>query len=133
MRHRSKKQEALYKERRPLVKRLLEENPACKACLVRVGATGVATVVLRQSVDIHELLRRSQGGSILDEKNLLAVCRECHTWITGNPAAAEQMGLHLPGWAKDDMWEEAGRVRESWAEGQPTAPYWLVDGFDPEQ
>ena len=133
MKYRSKKQEELYKKRRPLVKRLLQERPACSACLVRAGASGAATVVLRQSVDVHELVRRSQGGSILDEKNLITVCRPCHAWITGNPLAAEELGLHLPAWTKDDMWEEAARVRGSWTNGQPTKPYWLVDEDTPEQ
>jgi hypothetical protein len=49
-------------------------------------------------VDVHELVRRSQGGSILDEANLLAVCRECHRRIGDYPALAFSLGLAKHGW-----------------------------------
>jgi hypothetical protein len=50
------------------------------------------------AVDIHELVRRSQGGSILDEDNLLAVCRPCHRRIGDNPQLAFDLGLARHSW-----------------------------------
>lgn len=91
--NRSKKTEEKYKERRPLVKRLLEEKPWCEACPVFAEYENLATYQRRQSVDVHEIVRRSQGGSILDEANLMCVCRQCHSRIGNEPALAFSLGL----------------------------------------
>lgn len=127
MRYRSKKQEALYQKRRPLVAKLLEERPWCEACPPYAFFDEKAIYNRRQSVDVHELKNRSQGGSILDERNLLTVCRPCHTRITNKPAEAERLGLHLPGWAHDWMYDEAHHIRLSWTGGHPLIPEWLDD------
>jgi len=117
--------EAIYRERRPLVERLLGEREACEACPAWAGYDGKATFQQRNSQDIHEILNRSQGGSILDEKNLLAVCRPCHSRITQNPKEAELAGLHLPGWTQEWMYGEAHHVRLSWSRGEPATPDWI--------
>ena len=127
MRYRSKKQEKLYRERRPLVERLLQERPACEACPVYACYDQKTTYRRNYAVDVHEILRRSQGGSILEERNLLTVCRGCHRRITENPREAELLGLHLPSWAKDWMWDEAHHVRLSWTDGVPATPEWIDD------
>jgi len=93
MRHRSKKKEQEYKLRRPLVERLLSEKPWCEACPVFAAHDEKVTYVRKRSVDVHELVRRSQGGSILDEKNLMCVCRECHHRIGNYPQLAFDLGL----------------------------------------
>ncbi len=80
MRFRSRKQEALYRERRVLVARLLTDRPICERCHAA------------RSTDVHELLSRARGGSILDESNLACLCRPCHSWVTTNPAAATAEG-----------------------------------------
>lgn len=100
MRKRSKKTEDLYKLRRPLVERLLTERPWCEACPVFAEHDQKVSYVRNRSQDIHELVRRSQGGSILDEANLLAVCRECHRRIGNGPALAFQLGLAKHGWER---------------------------------
>ena len=46
-----------------------------------------------RAVDIHEPLTRARGGSILDVKNTMAVCRACHDWIHNNPENATKLGL----------------------------------------
>lgn len=98
MRHRSKKKEAEYRVRRPLVARLLEERPWCEACPVFATHDGKVVYNRQRSVDIHEIKRRSQGGSILDESNLLAVCRDCHRRIGNYPELAFSLGLAKRGW-----------------------------------
>lgn len=80
MRFRSKKREAEYRQRRILVARLLTEKPWCERCLTK------------RSTEVHEVLSRARGGSILDEDNCRALCRDCHDWITTNPAAATAEG-----------------------------------------
>lgn len=80
MRARSLTAQRRYVARRRLVAALLDERPVCERCQSA------------RSVDVHEVLSRARGGSILDEANCRALCRPCHDWITANPAAAEASG-----------------------------------------
>ena len=98
MRHRSKKKEAEYRLRRPLVERLLTERGWCEACPVFAGYDGLVTYIRKRAVDVHEIVRRSQGGSILDEANLMTVCRDCHRRIGNEPALAFELGLAKHAW-----------------------------------
>lgn len=98
MRHRSNKKEAEYRLRRPLVEKLLEEKPYCEACPVFAEHDKKTTYTRQRSQDIHEIVRRSQGGSILDESNLLAVCRNCHTRIGNYPQLSFELGLAKHSW-----------------------------------
>jgi 5-methylcytosine-specific restriction endonuclease McrA len=100
VRHRSKKKEEEYKLRRPLVARLLEERPWCEACPKFAEHDEVVTYTRNRSSDIHEIIRRSQGGSILDEENLMSVCRPCHTRIGNYPQLAFDLGLAKHGWER---------------------------------
>ena len=98
MRFRSKKKEAEYVERRKVVVRMLEKFPYCQACPVFAKHDNKPTYVRMGSVDVHELVRRSQGGSIIDESNLLCVCRSCHIRIGNYPALAFELGLAKHAW-----------------------------------
>ena len=98
MRYRSPKKEAEYLLRRPLVQRLLQERPLCQACPVFAEHDEKTIYKRNASQDVHELIRRSQGGSILDEKNLLCVCRPCHTRIGNHPQLAFDLGLARHSW-----------------------------------
>lgn len=100
MKRRSAKKEAEYRERRVLVARLLEERPLCEACPVYAKHDGAALYQRRRSVDLHELVRRSQGGSILDEDNIICVCRDCHRRIGNHPQEAFDLGLAKHGWER---------------------------------
>lgn len=97
---RSKKMEDKYVERRKLVVKVLSERPTCEACPVFAKHDGLVTYKLSSSTDVHELVRRSQGGSILDETNVLAVCRKCHNRIGQYPALAFDLGLAKHGWER---------------------------------
>jgi len=98
---RSKKTEAKYIERRALVEKVLRERPFCQACKIFAAHDNKATYRQHMSRDVHELVRRSQGGSILDEDNVLAVCRVCHVRIGNYPELAFQLGLAKHGWERD--------------------------------
>lgn len=87
LRFRSKKQAAVYILRRRLVASLLEENPWCQRCQQA------------RSTEVHELLSRARGGSILDAENCVALCHDCHVWITTNPAAATAEGWPRSRWS----------------------------------
>jgi hypothetical protein len=83
LRARSKKQAALYRDHRvPLVKQLLEERPWREFPL---GCN-------ERSVDIHELLSRGQGGSIVDLPNLRASCRLHNQFAEDQPLEAAAIG-----------------------------------------
>ena len=95
---RSKKTEDKYVERRVLVKKILSERPLCEACRVFAAHDNKTTFNHHMSRDVHEVVRRSQGGSILDEANVLAVCRPCHVRIGSEPALAFELGLAKHSW-----------------------------------
>lgn len=65
------------------------------------GYDNKVTYIRNPSQDVHEVVRRSQGGSILDESNLLCVCRSCHRRIGDYPELAFQLGLAKHSWEKD--------------------------------
>lgn len=98
---RSKKMEDKYVLRREFVARILKERPFCEACKVFAAHDNKATYRQHLSRDVHELVRRSQGGSILDESNVLAVCRVCHVRIGNYPELAFELGLAKHGWERD--------------------------------
>jgi hypothetical protein len=64
---------------------------------------------------VHELKSRARGGSILDEDNLAALCRECHDFVTQHPAQALEEGWARSSWwqpdeAISDPEQQAGRI-----------------------
>jgi hypothetical protein len=56
MRFRSRKMESKYRQRRSLVAQMLDDKPVCERC--DAG----------RSTDIHEVVSRARGGSILDPR-----------------------------------------------------------------
>jgi hypothetical protein len=92
LRPRSKKTARLYVERRALVARMLDEHRICEAqwddgCTVR-------------TVDVHEILPRSQGGRIVggSRSEYLVVCRHCHDRIETHPTEAHERGFRRWSW-----------------------------------
>lgn len=87
MRQRSSRRQRQYQaERIPLVRQLLEERPVCQRCY------------RQRSVDVHEVKSRARGGSIVDEANLVCLCRACHDLITRSPAEAQRRGWLKHSW-----------------------------------
>jgi 5-methylcytosine-specific restriction endonuclease McrA len=82
------------------VEKILSERPFCQACKVFAQHDKKVTFIQKNSTDVHEIIRRSQGGSILDEDNVLAVCRPCHTRIGNYPQLAFDLGLAKHGWER---------------------------------
>jgi hypothetical protein len=75
------KQDALYS---PLRRKFLEENPTCQA-RIQGKCTRIATQVHHKAGRI--------GSLYLDVSKWLAICHECHTWITEFSKEAIEMGL----------------------------------------
>lgn len=96
--YRSDKREAVAVERRLFVERILRERQWCEAHPVLRDLALVAGPLRAESVDVHELVRRSQGSPIVPSQGLtddrvLALCRPCHDWVTTHPREAVSLGL----------------------------------------
>lgn len=48
------------------------------------------------SCDVHEILARSQGGSITNVDNCLDSCRSCHDWVGAHSNTARELGFIAP-------------------------------------
>ena len=88
--------------RRAFVQEVLEKQPGCEARLG--GCTHRAT-------EVHEILTRARGGSILDRANVVALCHACHSFITVNPTWAFQNGWMLSSWCGPADIEIARQLR----------------------
>lgn len=88
---RSAKRERDMVTRRELVRDLLRRYPRCQARWVCQGA---------RSVDCHERLKRSRGGSIVDleQSHAIAICRACHERTESHVAEATARRLLIPSW-----------------------------------
>jgi hypothetical protein len=93
--HRSKKMTKIYKTRRILVQDLLDQRPLCE---VRWNQQ-----CQRVSVDVHEILPRSQGGNIIggDANEYLTTCRWCHDQIDRYPQEAHDRGFRMWSWERE--------------------------------
>jgi len=78
--------------RRDIVAAMLADGALCEAGPI-IGVASHAVACAKFARDVHEILPRSAGGSIVEATNLLRVCRACHRWIHTNPKAARAMGL----------------------------------------
>jgi len=100
----SKKRQTLNAARRIFVKRILEERPQCEA--------QIPYVCSNYSVDVHEIMTRARGGDILNDDNVLALCRPCHFFITNEPAFSQEHGFTVHSWATSADLIAADRARE---------------------
>ena len=102
----SKKRAAIAPQRREFVAEYLASHPVCEAYL--------PDVCRFEACDVHEIKTRARGGSILDPDNVVALCRACHTQITGDPKWAEENGYMVHAWATDDDMAGALLARAQW-------------------
>jgi hypothetical protein len=88
---RSEKRQGEMILRRILVRDLLAARPVCEARWVCRGA---------RAVDVHERLKRSRGGNILDPRqaHMVTLCRACHEMTEREPAEATRRRMLLPSW-----------------------------------
>ena len=74
------------RERRAMVDRLWPERPRC-AC----GCGRLAD-------DLHEILSRARGGSIVDPANCVPLARYCHDLATNEDSRMYRLGLVVHSW-----------------------------------
>lgn len=97
LRHRSAKMSKIYVQRRALVAEILSQRPLCEARWDDRCS--------RMSVDVHEILPRSQGGRIIGgaSSEYLAVCRWCHDQIETHPSEAHDRGFRRWSWEGNEQ------------------------------
>ena len=100
----SKKRQQVNVLRRAFVKEILDERTRCEA--------QIPDVCSHWATDVHEIMTRARGGSILDPDNVLALCRRCHTFITDNPSFSQENGFTVHSWATTADLIAADRARE---------------------
>lgn len=94
LRPRSKKTAKVYRDERvPLTKRMLEVNPYCEVVDKIKAVKPDYNDCWRNAIGLHELKKRSAGGSITDPENLLRTCGPCNGWIEDNVTLAREAGL----------------------------------------
>ena len=104
----SKKRASLNILRRSFVKKILNDRMMCEARIQ--GCTYMPT-------DVHEIKTRARGGSIIDPDNVLALCRNCHYFITKEPAWSQENGFTVHSWADEADMAAAERARHSFVFG----------------
>lgn len=83
-------------------------QPSCEARLE--GCTHRAT-------EVHEVLTRARGGSIIDRDNVVALCHNCHAFITTNPLWSQRNGWMLSSWCSPADIDIARQLRAVQREG----------------
>ncbi len=105
MRSVSLKRQKLNRVRRQLLGPLIAEGAPCE---VRLEGCN------RRAADGHEVKTRARGGSIVDPRGVVLVCRSCHIQITrlsGKDGWAVRHGWVCASWATDADEERAAEVR----------------------
>lgn len=49
-------------------------------------------------VNAHEIVKRSQGGSLVDTENILLLCNLHNSWVENYPDTAHKLGLMKHAW-----------------------------------
>jgi hypothetical protein len=108
---RSARRAAIADERRAFVARILRERPQCEARNYLRPIVGQLVgkdqdrvlAALRgctwQASEVHELLSRARGGSIVEDANVASLCHWCHGWTTTEPRLATMAGLQRSRWS----------------------------------
>lgn len=87
----SKKTAKIRRDAKPARDAYLSAHPRCEF--------GIENVCTGTSEDVHERLRRSQGGDIAEPTVIAAICRACHTWVHDHPNASYAAGWLRRRWS----------------------------------
>lgn len=105
----SAKRAVLNVQRRAFARRILEERYECEAA--------IPAKCWKQATDVHEIKTRARGGSIVDEGNVLALCRPCHSFITDHPSWATEHGFIVNSYSSEADLRAAARARHAFVHG----------------
>lgn len=106
LKQRSDKRAKVMKEDRvPLITALVEAGFSCEICpvLEHYGCEDHKNCH-RKIEGLHELRKRSAGGSLVNRDNLVPACNYGNSWVEDNPALAHEWGLVVregdPDWVR---------------------------------
>lgn len=103
----SKRSNFMKDVRIPMIEELVEAGARCEIgpVLIKTGLSG-GTNCRGRIEGLHELRKRSAGGSLVNPDNLVPACNPCNTWVEDNPDDAHVLGLVLRD--GDEGYEELG-------------------------
>jgi len=96
--------------RAPQVAALVKAGVTCELGLIvdRASALmGGPAVCTKRIGGLHELRKRSAGGSLVNPDNLRPACNRCNGWVEDHPKEAYQLGLVVR--QGDTDWERLGK------------------------
>lgn len=102
LRNRSNAKARQMADRRRLVARLLDQSPWCEVGPV-IHQVDPAWPCTRRAEGLHELRKRSAGGSLTNLDNLRRACNRCNCWVEDHPVTARRLGLVVR--SGDPTWE----------------------------
>jgi len=109
LKNRSSERQALMKEDRvPLIKSLIDAGFSCEIgpVLEHYGCDD-AKHCNGKIEGMHELRKRSAGGSLVNRQNLIPACNRCNGWVENNPDLAHEWNLVVR--EGDEDWERLGK------------------------
>lgn len=89
-----KRKRIMQDDRIPLIKQLVEAGFGCEIGPVLEHYGEADARHCRHRIEgIHELRKRSDGGSLINRDNLVPACNFCNGWVEDHPAKAREFGL----------------------------------------
>lgn len=79
-------------ERRRIVGRLAASSPWCELGPI-IHLHDPTWPCTRRAEGLHELRKRSAGGSLTNLANLRRACNRCNGWVEDHPTVAHELGL----------------------------------------
>lgn len=86
---------------------MLEDDPSCHMRSRIVDVDPDYRSCGGWAIGLHEIRKRSAGGSILNPANVVRTCSPCNSWVEDHPLLARQAGLVVR--AGDDGFDELGQ------------------------
>ena len=94
----SEKRKALNIERRKILEATFGPRDTWRCALRDTPQALVAFGACFGSVNGHEVLKRSQGGSITDPENIIMLCNHHNSEVENQPIRAHEFGLMRHVW-----------------------------------
>jgi hypothetical protein len=102
-----KRQRFMIEERIPMIESMIAEGRRCEIgpVLTRHGLD--ASKRCRGKIEgLHELRKRSAGGSLRNPDNLVPACNLCNGWVEDEPDEARILGFVIR--EDDERWDALG-------------------------
>ena len=104
----SKRQSVMTNDRVPLIQALVEAGYGCEICpVLEYHGCDDFNHCTGKIDGLHELRKRSAGGSLVNRNNLVPACNYGNGWIEDNPLLAHEFGLVVR--EGDPEWERLGK------------------------